>query len=83
MPFLVDSMIALGAEGVVDIMEDSPDWIREATQEECSIFIAAHPKLEMIDAIGRPYYIMVLSDFAPSWALDKCRRCVRAKYLQD
>lgn len=76
-------LIAVGAEGICEIMEDKPDWVREATIEEAKFFIDKYPLVKMIDETNRPYYVMAVTQYAPPPVIEKCKKYLRVVRLTD
>ena len=77
-------LVFLGAEGYLEA--EHTGWFRDATEEEH----AEHGRDQRdagesrsIDKIGRPYFLVVLTDYAPTEVHERARKYVRVLRLTD
>jgi hypothetical protein len=67
--------LLVGAEGCAET-EDA-NWMREATVEEAAEFHRQNPMVSTIDGIGRPYWLMTVTDDAPLEVLEYVKTKIR------
>jgi len=74
----------LGAEGCAELENET--WLREATEEEIEAFREewGQPGFDdlKLDGIGRPYFLMTVTEDAPEWALGAARSNSRRVRLE-
>jgi hypothetical protein len=79
------AVVLVGAEGVSELGDPPPDWIRAATTDEQRAFNAMlvkekglqDPADAYIDSNGRPYWLMTVDPDAPQHILDRAQCMVR------
>ena len=79
--------LLLGAEGCAEA--ENVDWLREATDEEALAFWKEAreqgytSKAITVDKVGRPYWLMTITDEAPAGVLEANQATVRTLRLKE
>lgn len=80
--------LLVGAEGVAEIVDEP--WQRQATEEERRAFVASQCKGDeqlyrksLMDATGRPYWLLTILENAPDYVQEKAKRVARCLRVRE